>query len=254
MSPRVLDYRHAQQLFKRQFTQFGQIDDPGATGERRNQLATEYEADAGKQYAVAGSPHEAREFVSKKHGHDQRQAGIMRDDALQRLRDLKRPMKLLVFFWLAYFLIHSALASLRVKRWFARHYPANVRFYRMAFNLVSLILLLPILWQMQRDPGPLWWAWHGWQAWLEYWSIGLAWPEALPEGLPEGMDTAPLANHILWSSARQRGGSGPEPRSPVLPWPAFRHGADKPLPLVITLVDIFANESRLPLTVLPAPA
>ena len=75
-------------------------------------------------------------------------------------------MEWLVFFWLAYFLIHSALASLRVKRWFARHYPGNVRFYRMAFNLVSLILLLPIFWQMRRDPGPLWWAWQGWQAWL----------------------------------------------------------------------------------------
>ena len=90
----------------------------------------------------------------------------MLDEALQQLRDLNRPMELLVFFWLAYFVIHSALASLRVKRWFARKYPQNARFYRMAFNLVSMILLLPILWQMQRDPGRLFWAWHGGQAWL----------------------------------------------------------------------------------------
>lgn len=90
----------------------------------------------------------------------------MLDEALQQLRDLDRPMELLVFFWLVYFLIHSALASLRVKRWFARQYPDNARFYRMAFNLVSLILLLPIVWQIYRTPGPLFWAWHGWQAWL----------------------------------------------------------------------------------------
>jgi hypothetical protein len=32
-------------------------------------------------------------------------------------------MKLLAFFWLAYFCIHSALASLRVKRWFALRFP-----------------------------------------------------------------------------------------------------------------------------------
>ena len=75
-------------------------------------------------------------------------------------------MKLLVFFWLAYFFIHSALASLRVKRWFALRHPENARFYRIAFNLVSLVLLLPILWQMNRDPGPVWWTWYGWEAWL----------------------------------------------------------------------------------------
>lgn len=75
-------------------------------------------------------------------------------------------MELLVFFWLAYFFVHSALASFRVKRWFARHHPKNVSFYRVGFNVVSLVLLLPILWQMQRNPGPTWWAWHGWAAWL----------------------------------------------------------------------------------------
>lgn len=75
-------------------------------------------------------------------------------------------MELLVFFWLAYFLIHSALASLRVKRWFARHHPDCVPLYRMAFNVVSLVLMLPILWQMWGNPGPLFWAWDGWRAWL----------------------------------------------------------------------------------------
>lgn len=75
-------------------------------------------------------------------------------------------MTLLVFFWLAYFFIHSALASLRVKRWFARRFPRNARFYRMGFNLVSLILLLPIVWQMYRAAGAVWWTWRGWQAWL----------------------------------------------------------------------------------------
>ena len=77
-----------------------------------------------------------------------------------------RFMEWLVFFWLAYFLVHSALASFRVKRWFARRYPKNAPFYRAGFNLVSLVLLLPILWQMLRHPGAVWWTWHGWAAWL----------------------------------------------------------------------------------------
>lgn len=78
----------------------------------------------------------------------------------------RRFMEWLVFFWLAYFLVHSALASFRVKRWFARRYPKNAPFYRAGFNLVSLVLLLPILWQMQHHPGAVWWTWHGWEAWL----------------------------------------------------------------------------------------
>ena len=75
-------------------------------------------------------------------------------------------MELLFIFWLAYFFIHSALASFRVKRWFALRHPKKVSFYRAGFNLVSLILLLPILWQMHRYPGAIWWTWHGWAAWL----------------------------------------------------------------------------------------
>ena len=75
-------------------------------------------------------------------------------------------MRLLSFFWLTYFLVHSALASLRVKHWFALRHPKSARFYRIAFNLVSLFLLLPILWQMDRDPGPVWWTWRGCEAWL----------------------------------------------------------------------------------------
>lgn len=75
-------------------------------------------------------------------------------------------MNLLILFWLVYFVVHSALASFRLKRWFARRFPEGTPFYRAGFNFVSLVLLLPILWQMQRHPGPLWWAWHGWAAWL----------------------------------------------------------------------------------------
>jgi len=75
-------------------------------------------------------------------------------------------MELLVFFWLTYFCVHSALASFRVKHWFARQCPKTVPFYRAGFNVISLVLMLPILWQMHRYPGPIWWSWHGWAAWL----------------------------------------------------------------------------------------
>lgn len=68
--------------------------------------------------------------------------------------------------WLAYFALHSALASLRVKRWVARNYPETMARYRLAYNALALLLLLPIAWLNWRYPGPLLWAWRGLLAWL----------------------------------------------------------------------------------------
>jgi protein-S-isoprenylcysteine O-methyltransferase Ste14 len=76
-------------------------------------------------------------------------------------------MKLLALSWLGYFAIHSALASLRVKGWVASRFPERMPFYRMSFNVLAVLLLLPILWLMGRDPGALWWGWYGAAAWLQ---------------------------------------------------------------------------------------
>lgn len=76
-------------------------------------------------------------------------------------------MKLLALSWLGYFAVHSALASLRVKGWVALRFPEWMPFYRMSFNVLSVLLLLPILWLMARDPGAQWWGWHGAAAWLQ---------------------------------------------------------------------------------------
>lgn len=68
--------------------------------------------------------------------------------------------------WLAYFGVHSLLASLALKRWMAMHHPRLMPAYRMGFNAVALVGLVPVLWLMYRHPGPLLWQWSGWQAWL----------------------------------------------------------------------------------------
>ena len=73
---------------------------------------------------------------------------------------------LLVLGWLGYFFGHSALAALPVKRWVARRYPALLPVYRIAFNALAVLLLLPIIWLTLRYPGPLLWAWRGPLAWL----------------------------------------------------------------------------------------
>lgn len=82
-----------------------------------------------------------------------------------------RDMVLLALSWLGYFALHSALASLRVKSWVAWRYPERMPLYRLSFNVLAVLMLLPILWLLARNPGPTLWVWQGLGAWL---SNGLA--------------------------------------------------------------------------------
>ncbi|HUW50699.1 MAG TPA: hypothetical protein VMV75_06760, partial [Sulfuricella sp.] len=75
-------------------------------------------------------------------------------------------MALLLGLWLAYFALHSLLASLAVKRRVARAFPGWMPLYRLSFNLLAALLLLPILWLMYSSPGPMLWRWQGMSAWL----------------------------------------------------------------------------------------
>lgn len=72
----------------------------------------------------------------------------------------------LAAYWLGYFVLHSALASLPAKRWVAAHHPALMPQYRLVFNVLALLLLLPVLWLTQRHWGPMLWQWQGAAAWL----------------------------------------------------------------------------------------
>jgi protein-S-isoprenylcysteine O-methyltransferase Ste14 len=72
----------------------------------------------------------------------------------------------LSFCWIAYFVLHSALASLSVKRRVAAARPALMPYYRLTYNILALLLLLPILWLTYRDPGLMIWHWQGFTAWL----------------------------------------------------------------------------------------
>jgi len=73
--------------------------------------------------------------------------------------------------WLAYFALHSALASLVVKTWVAERWPGLMPAYRIGFNAIASLGLAPILWLLYSHPGPLIWGWFG--AWA-YVANGLA--------------------------------------------------------------------------------
>ena len=77
-----------------------------------------------------------------------------------------RDIVLLSFCWIGYFALHSALASLVVKRKVAADWPNLMPYYRLTFNILALLLLLPILWLTYHVSEPMLWRWQGIAAWL----------------------------------------------------------------------------------------
>lgn len=77
-----------------------------------------------------------------------------------------RNIVLLSICWIGYFAVHSTLASLGVKRRVATTWPHLMPYYRLTFNLLASLLILPILWLTYRDMGPVLWRWQGAAAWL----------------------------------------------------------------------------------------
>lgn len=80
--------------------------------------------------------------------------------------DLVFRLALLALAWLAYFALHSLLASLPVKGWVARHRPGAMPAYRLGFNLVALVTLALPLSLLYGTPWPPLWRWQGATAWL----------------------------------------------------------------------------------------
>ena len=77
-----------------------------------------------------------------------------------------RDIVLLAFCWIGYFALHSALASLAIKRRVAATWPQLMPYYRLTFNILASLLIVPISWLTYHDPGPILWRWQGAAAWL----------------------------------------------------------------------------------------
>jgi len=73
---------------------------------------------------------------------------------------------LLTLCWTTYGLIHTLLASHRCKAWCRNRFPAGFRAYRLTFNIVSAVLLVPPLWLMLSYPGETLWHWPPIVRWL----------------------------------------------------------------------------------------
>ena len=68
--------------------------------------------------------------------------------------------------WLAYFIVHSLLASLPVKRWVAAHKPGFMPLYRLTFNVIAVVMLVPIVWLTTLQVWPILWQWQGICSWV----------------------------------------------------------------------------------------
>jgi protein-S-isoprenylcysteine O-methyltransferase Ste14 len=68
---------------------------------------------------------------------------------------------ILLVAWFVYFALHSVLASISVKTWMATRYPSLMPAYRIGFNAIAVLGLLPILWLLYSHPGSVIWSWTG---------------------------------------------------------------------------------------------
>jgi len=66
--------------------------------------------------------------------------------------------------WFLYFVIHSLLASLTVKTWVDHRWPSFTKAYRVTYNLVAVLLLIPVLTlSREMDQRVLWYWTGGWK-------------------------------------------------------------------------------------------
>lgn len=72
----------------------------------------------------------------------------------------------LALLWIAYFVLHSIAASLPLKHKIARRWPHAIPYYRLTFNLQSVILIIPPLYFMYGYDYTSLWQWQGVLGWI----------------------------------------------------------------------------------------
>ncbi|MBA3032539.1 MAG: hypothetical protein KKF85_04220 [Gammaproteobacteria bacterium] len=68
--------------------------------------------------------------------------------------------------WVAYAGLHSLLAALTVKAWVTQRWPRFAPSYRLTYNAIAIVALLPLAWATYATPGDWLWRWTGFAAWI----------------------------------------------------------------------------------------
>ena len=77
-----------------------------------------------------------------------------------------RDAMVLAIIWLAYFAVHSLLATLTIKRWVSEHFPDLMPGYRLTYNILAITLLAFPLWLLFTGHRTNIWQFEGWLFWL----------------------------------------------------------------------------------------
>jgi len=73
---------------------------------------------------------------------------------------------LLILSWLAYFSLHSLLASIGVKQYVASRWPRAMPAYRLGFNILAVLLLAVPLHLTLNHADPWLWRWSGFASYV----------------------------------------------------------------------------------------
>jgi len=73
---------------------------------------------------------------------------------------------LLTIIWIGYFVIHSILASLKIKGWVCEHKPAFMPAYRLTFNIIAVTLLAVPAWVLYTGHKTMIWQFDGIALWI----------------------------------------------------------------------------------------
>ena len=72
---------------------------------------------------------------------------------------------LLVILWVVWCALHSIMINLSITEWLRKKFPHGFRFYRIFFNLVSVVTLLPVIFYSLALRGEVIFGWEGlWRA------------------------------------------------------------------------------------------
>lgn len=72
---------------------------------------------------------------------------------------------LIALAWAGYGGLHSGLASRQMKAWAARHWPARLGSYRLSYNVLATVLLIPLAVGTEWADAHWLWRWEGPWAW-----------------------------------------------------------------------------------------
>lgn len=70
-------------------------------------------------------------------------------------------ISILILAWVGFFSIHSILASITVKEGVKKKFPGLFPYYRIFYNILSLIIIIPIFLFSHSINSPILWQWEG---------------------------------------------------------------------------------------------